>query len=165
MEILRTSDAMESQILEDARNKARRLLEAADKECSAVRAEWQRTLQEESRPAGCRPRRAARRSPPGARILASPGIPADEARIHPGGRGGCASGSVRGAFGRRAEPNRRADACACGGRVQGDAGRGLLCGNERRRGAADRSGKHPGCDRGRCHRACRRGGRIVRGRV
>ena len=36
MEILRTSDAMESQILEDARNKARRLLEAADKECRAV---------------------------------------------------------------------------------------------------------------------------------
>ena len=49
MEILRTSDAMESQILEDARNKARRLLEAADKECSAVQAEWQHTLQEETR--------------------------------------------------------------------------------------------------------------------
>jgi vacuolar-type H+-ATPase subunit E/Vma4 len=48
MEILRTSEAMESQILEDARNKARRLLEAADKECGAVRAEWQRTLQEET---------------------------------------------------------------------------------------------------------------------
>jgi vacuolar-type H+-ATPase subunit E/Vma4 len=40
---------MESQILEDARNKARRLLEAADKECSAVRVEWQRTLEEETR--------------------------------------------------------------------------------------------------------------------
>jgi vacuolar-type H+-ATPase subunit E/Vma4 len=49
MEILRTSDAMESQVLEDARNKARRLLEAADKECIAVRSEWQRTLQEETR--------------------------------------------------------------------------------------------------------------------
>jgi vacuolar-type H+-ATPase subunit E/Vma4 len=48
MEILRTSDAMESQVLEDARNKARRLLEAADKECSAVRVEWQRTLQQET---------------------------------------------------------------------------------------------------------------------
>jgi vacuolar-type H+-ATPase subunit E/Vma4 len=48
MEILRTSDAMESQILEDARNKARRLLEAADKECNAVRLEWQRTLQGET---------------------------------------------------------------------------------------------------------------------
>ncbi len=48
MEILRTSDAMESQILEDARNKARRLLEAADKESSAIRAEWQRTLQDET---------------------------------------------------------------------------------------------------------------------
>jgi vacuolar-type H+-ATPase subunit E/Vma4 len=48
MEILRTSDAMESQILDDAKNKARRLLEAADKECSAVRLEWQQTLQEET---------------------------------------------------------------------------------------------------------------------
>lgn len=48
MEILRTSDAMESQILEDTRNKARRLLEAADKECSALRVELQRTLQEET---------------------------------------------------------------------------------------------------------------------
>jgi vacuolar-type H+-ATPase subunit E/Vma4 len=48
MEILRTSEAMESQVLEDARNKARRLLEAADKECSAVRVEWQRTLQNET---------------------------------------------------------------------------------------------------------------------
>jgi len=48
MEILRTSDAMESQILEDAKNKARRLLEAADKECHAVRAEWQSTLQKEA---------------------------------------------------------------------------------------------------------------------
>ncbi|MGD0724477.1 MAG: hypothetical protein ABSB63_02830 [Spirochaetia bacterium] len=48
MEILRTSDAMESQILEDTRNKARRLLEAADKECSALKVEWQRTLHEET---------------------------------------------------------------------------------------------------------------------
>ena len=49
MEILRTSDAMESQILEDAKSKARRLLEAADKECGAVQAEWQHTLREETR--------------------------------------------------------------------------------------------------------------------
>jgi vacuolar-type H+-ATPase subunit E/Vma4 len=48
MEILRTSDAMESQILEDTRNKARRLLEAADKECSALKVEGQRTLHEET---------------------------------------------------------------------------------------------------------------------
>jgi vacuolar-type H+-ATPase subunit E/Vma4 len=48
MEILRTSDAMESQILEDTRNRARRLLEAADTECNALRVEWQRTLQEET---------------------------------------------------------------------------------------------------------------------
>ncbi len=39
---------MESQILEDTRNKARRLLETADKECSALRAEWQRSFQEET---------------------------------------------------------------------------------------------------------------------
>jgi len=48
MEILKTSDAMESQILEDARNKARRLLEAADKECGAVRIESQHTSQAEA---------------------------------------------------------------------------------------------------------------------
>jgi len=40
MEVLKTSDELESQILDDARAKARRLLEAADKECAKIRAEW-----------------------------------------------------------------------------------------------------------------------------
>jgi vacuolar-type H+-ATPase subunit E/Vma4 len=42
MEIVKTSDALESQILEDARTKARKVLESADKECVALRAEWDR---------------------------------------------------------------------------------------------------------------------------
>jgi vacuolar-type H+-ATPase subunit E/Vma4 len=40
MEVLKTSDALESQILEDARGKARRILEAADRECARIRTEW-----------------------------------------------------------------------------------------------------------------------------
>jgi vacuolar-type H+-ATPase subunit E/Vma4 len=40
MEVLKTSDALESQILEDARGKARRILEAAERECARIRAEW-----------------------------------------------------------------------------------------------------------------------------
>jgi vacuolar-type H+-ATPase subunit E/Vma4 len=40
MEVLKTSDALESQILEDARGKARRILEAADRECVRIRSEW-----------------------------------------------------------------------------------------------------------------------------
>jgi vacuolar-type H+-ATPase subunit E/Vma4 len=48
MEILRKSDAMESQVREDTRNKARRLLEAADKECAAILIESQRRVQQES---------------------------------------------------------------------------------------------------------------------
>jgi vacuolar-type H+-ATPase subunit E/Vma4 len=40
MEVLKTSDALESQILEDARGKARRMLEAADRECAKILAEW-----------------------------------------------------------------------------------------------------------------------------
>jgi vacuolar-type H+-ATPase subunit E/Vma4 len=40
MEVLKTSDALESQILEDARGKARRILEGADRECARIRAEW-----------------------------------------------------------------------------------------------------------------------------
>jgi vacuolar-type H+-ATPase subunit E/Vma4 len=40
MEVLKTSDALESQILEDARGKARRVLEAADRECARIRVEW-----------------------------------------------------------------------------------------------------------------------------
>jgi vacuolar-type H+-ATPase subunit E/Vma4 len=48
MEIVKTSDALESQILDDARVKARKVLESADKECVAVRAEWDRKDREEA---------------------------------------------------------------------------------------------------------------------
>jgi vacuolar-type H+-ATPase subunit E/Vma4 len=49
METVRTSEALESQILDDARAKAARILEAADKECSGVSAEWDRRGSEEVR--------------------------------------------------------------------------------------------------------------------
>jgi vacuolar-type H+-ATPase subunit E/Vma4 len=48
MEIVKTSEALESQILDDARVKARKVLESADKECVAVRAEWDRRNKEEA---------------------------------------------------------------------------------------------------------------------
>ena len=48
MEVLTTSDALEAQILEDARNKARRILESADKESAAIRAAGERKLLEET---------------------------------------------------------------------------------------------------------------------
>ena len=48
MEVLTTSDALESQILEDARNKARRILESADKECAAIHAAGEGKLLEET---------------------------------------------------------------------------------------------------------------------
>ena len=47
MDILKTSDALESQIIEDARAKARRILESADKECAAIRAEAERAAKEQ----------------------------------------------------------------------------------------------------------------------
>jgi len=49
MEIVKSSEALETQIVEDARSKARRILEAADKECAAVRAEWEQRSAEEAR--------------------------------------------------------------------------------------------------------------------
>jgi vacuolar-type H+-ATPase subunit E/Vma4 len=49
METVKTSEVLESQILDDARAKAARILEAADKECAAVRAEWDRRGSEELR--------------------------------------------------------------------------------------------------------------------
>jgi vacuolar-type H+-ATPase subunit E/Vma4 len=49
MDILKTSDALESQILEDARTKARRIRKSADKECEVIRAESERTTREEVR--------------------------------------------------------------------------------------------------------------------
>jgi vacuolar-type H+-ATPase subunit E/Vma4 len=45
MDIVTSGDALESQILEDARAKARRRIESADKECDAIRAEWDRRYQ------------------------------------------------------------------------------------------------------------------------
>jgi vacuolar-type H+-ATPase subunit E/Vma4 len=49
MEIVRTSEALELQILDDARAKAVRILDAADKECAAARAEWNKKDEEEVR--------------------------------------------------------------------------------------------------------------------
>jgi vacuolar-type H+-ATPase subunit E/Vma4 len=49
MEVVKSSEALESQIVEDARAKARRILEAAEKECVAVRAEWNRRSAEDER--------------------------------------------------------------------------------------------------------------------
>ena len=48
METVRTSEVLESQILEDARGKAKRLLDSADKECAAIRAEAERLAEDES---------------------------------------------------------------------------------------------------------------------
>ncbi len=47
MEIVKNAEQLESQIIQDARSKARRLLEAADRECEAMRAEAEARLQEE----------------------------------------------------------------------------------------------------------------------
>jgi V/A-type H+-transporting ATPase subunit E len=49
METVKSSEALESQILEDARAKARRVLESADRECAAIRADWDRKAAEEVR--------------------------------------------------------------------------------------------------------------------
>ena len=49
MEIVKTGELLESQIIEDARARARRLLEAADDECKAIHAEGEARLQEEVR--------------------------------------------------------------------------------------------------------------------
>ena len=49
METVKTSEALESQILEDARAKAKRIRDAAEKECAAIHAEGERRDAEESR--------------------------------------------------------------------------------------------------------------------
>jgi vacuolar-type H+-ATPase subunit E/Vma4 len=49
MEIVRSSEALESQIVEDARAKSRRILDAADKECASVRADWEKRSAEDER--------------------------------------------------------------------------------------------------------------------
>jgi len=48
METVRTSEVLESQILEDARAKAKRLRDSAEKECTAIRAEAERRDAEEA---------------------------------------------------------------------------------------------------------------------
>jgi vacuolar-type H+-ATPase subunit E/Vma4 len=48
METLTGSEALESQILEDARAKAHRILEAADRECAAIRADGERRQRQEA---------------------------------------------------------------------------------------------------------------------
>ena len=45
---MKTSEELEKQILEDARKKAQRILENADKECVSVQAEWAKKLEEET---------------------------------------------------------------------------------------------------------------------
>jgi vacuolar-type H+-ATPase subunit E/Vma4 len=47
MNILKTSEALESQILEDAQTRARRIRKAADKECEVIRAEAEKRTRDE----------------------------------------------------------------------------------------------------------------------
>ena len=47
MEVLKTGEALESEILEDARRKASRILDGADKECAQIRKDWEREADEE----------------------------------------------------------------------------------------------------------------------
>ncbi len=49
MEVLKTSDELEKQILEDARKKASRILESTEKECAQIRLEWEKKLQDDAR--------------------------------------------------------------------------------------------------------------------
>jgi V/A-type H+/Na+-transporting ATPase subunit E len=47
MEVLKSGDALEKQVLEDARTKAARILAEAERECAAVREEWHRKTEAE----------------------------------------------------------------------------------------------------------------------
>ena len=49
MEVLKTGEALESEILEDAKRKAARILDGADKECAQIRKDWEREADEERR--------------------------------------------------------------------------------------------------------------------
>ncbi len=49
MEVLQSGEALEKQILEDARAKAARILAEADRECAAIREEWERTTEADIR--------------------------------------------------------------------------------------------------------------------
>ncbi len=85
METVRTSEVLESQILEDARAKAKRILGAADKECEGVRAEWeQRNAEEARRLDGCAGG-AGRRHAAGPQGLSSTGLHAVAAGFLPEG--------------------------------------------------------------------------------
>jgi V/A-type H+-transporting ATPase subunit E len=48
VEVLKTSDELERQILEDARKKASRILENTDKECAQIRSEWEAKFREDA---------------------------------------------------------------------------------------------------------------------
>ncbi len=49
MEVLKSGDALERQVLEDARTKASRILAESERECSALREEWQRRTEDDVR--------------------------------------------------------------------------------------------------------------------
>ena len=49
MEVLRSGDALEKQVLEDARTRASRILAEAERECAAIRQEWQRRTEDDIR--------------------------------------------------------------------------------------------------------------------
>jgi len=49
MEVVKSGDALEKQVLEDARTKAGHLLAEAERECAAVREEWRRRTEAETR--------------------------------------------------------------------------------------------------------------------
>jgi V/A-type H+-transporting ATPase subunit E len=49
MEVLKSGDALEKQVLEDARTKASRILAEAERECATVREEWKRRTEEDIR--------------------------------------------------------------------------------------------------------------------
>ena len=49
MEVVKTGEALEKQVLEDARTKASRVLAEADRECEALREEWRRRTEADIR--------------------------------------------------------------------------------------------------------------------
>jgi vacuolar-type H+-ATPase subunit E/Vma4 len=49
MEVIKSGDALEKQVLEDARTKASHLLAEAERECDAIREEWRRRTEAEIR--------------------------------------------------------------------------------------------------------------------
>lgn len=49
MEVLKTSEALESQILDDARGKANRILQEADREAEVIREEWRKKAEHEAK--------------------------------------------------------------------------------------------------------------------